>query len=78
MKAKFILYGWVLSFIPMIAGLGTMAWAEDTGDPVMLKGLALFSVWVFFCWQAIRNEKIVDEEVEKFEAWFDRIFGNHN
>lgn len=30
MKAKIILYGWVMSFIPMIVGLGAMAWAEET------------------------------------------------
>lgn len=78
MKAKIILYGWVLSFIPMVGGLIIMAWAAETGDLVMLKGLILFLIWVFFCCLVIRNEKIVDEEVERFEDWFDRVFGDNN
>lgn len=78
MKAKIILYGWVLSLIPMIAGLVTMAWAVETGDPIILEGMALFFIWVLFCWLVIRNEKIVDEEAKRFEDWFDRVFGNNN
>lgn len=78
MKAKIILYGWVMSFIPMIVGLGAMAWAEETGDLVMLKGLALFLIWVFFCFLVIRNENIVDKEAKRFEDWFDRVFGDNN
>lgn len=78
MKAKIILYGWVLSLIPMIAGLVTMAWAVETGDPIILEGMVLFFIWVLFCWLVIRNEKIVDEEAKRFEDWFDRVFGNNN
>lgn len=74
MKAKIILYGWVLSLLPMVAGLGTMEWAIETGDPVMLLGLGLFLVWVVFSMLVIRNQKIVDKEVKRFEDWFDQTF----
>lgn len=58
----------------MIVGLGTMKWAVETGDPVMLIGLGLFLIWVVFSLLVIRNKKIVEKEVERFEAWFDRTF----
>lgn len=74
MKAKIILYGWVLSLLPMIAGLGTMEWAIETSEPVMLLGLGLFLTWVVFSVLVIRNQKIVDEEMKRFEDWFDRTF----
>lgn len=74
MKAKIILYGWIISWLPLIAGLGTMEWAVETGDPVMLIGLGLFLIWVVFNLLVIKNKKIVEKEVERFEAWFDRTF----
>lgn len=74
MKAKIILYGWVVSLLPMIAGLGTMEWAMEKGAPVMLLGLGLFLVWVVFSVLVIRNREIVDREAKRFNAWFDRIF----
>lgn len=74
MKAKIILYGWIISWLPMIAGLGTMEWAVETGAPVMLIGLGLFLIWVIFSLLVIKNKKIVEKEVERFEAWFDRTF----
>lgn len=74
MKAKIILYGWIISWLPMIAGLGTMEWAVETGAPVMLIGLGLFLIWVVFSLLVIKNKKIVEKEVERFEAWFDRTF----
>lgn len=77
MRAKIILYGWVVSLIPMIAGLGTMEWAVETGDPVMFTGLGLFLVWVVFSVLVIRNKRIVEKEAERFNDWFDRtIMGN--
>lgn len=74
MKAKIILYGWIISWLPLIAGLGTMEWAVETGDPVMLIGLGLFLIWVVFSLLVIKNKKIVEKEVERFEVWFDRTF----
>ena len=74
MKAKIILYGWVASLFPMIAGLGTMEWALETGEPVMLPGLGLFLVWVVFSVLVIRNRELVDGEMQRFEAWFDKAF----
>lgn len=74
MKAKIILYGWIISLLFMMSGLGTMEWAVETGDPVMLIGLGLFLSWVVFSLLVIRNKKIVEKEVERFEAWFDRTF----
>ncbi|MCS2894412.1 hypothetical protein [Parabacteroides faecis] len=41
MKAKIILYGWVFSLLPMMAGIGTMEWAMETGDRVFIPGLLL-------------------------------------
>lgn len=74
MKAKIILYGWVASLFPMIAGLGTMEWALETGEPVMLLGLGLFLAWVLFSVLVIRNREPVDAEMRRLEAWFDNLF----
>lgn len=72
MKGKIILYGWIFSLLPMIGGLGTMEWAMETGEPVMLLGLGLFIIWVVFSVLLIRNQKIVDKEADRFNDWFDR------
>lgn len=70
MKAKIILYGWVLSLPCMIAGLGTMEWAMETGEPGVLLGLLLFLVFVVFSILVSRNSAAVDKEMEKFEEFF--------
>lgn len=75
MKAKIILYGWVFSLLPMMAGLGTMEWAMETGDPVFVEGLFLFMIFVLFSYLVIKNKDIVDEEAMRFDLWFDRVFG---
>ena len=33
---RIILYGWVFSWLFLFAGLGTMEWAMETGEPVFL------------------------------------------
>lgn len=76
MKGRVILYGWVFSWILLFAGLGTMEWALETGDPVFLQGLALFMVFVVFSWLVIRHRKEVDNASYEFDQWFDRTFGN--
>lgn len=43
---RIILYGWVFSWLFLFAGLGTMEWAMETGEPVFLKGLLMF--WSLF------------------------------
>lgn len=77
MKAKIILYGWVISLPCMIAGLGTMEWALETGETGVLLGLLFFLVWVVFCVLVARNSADVDKEFEKFEAFMDG-FGTKN
>lgn len=76
MKGKILLYGWLFSWVFLFAGLGTMEWAMETGDPVFLRGLSLFMVFVVFCLLLIKNPKEVDKEVERFDRWFDKTFGN--
>lgn len=75
MKGRIILYGWLFSWILLFAGLGTMEWAMETGEPVFLKGLALFMVFVVFCWLVIKNEKEAEQAADEFDRWFDRTFG---
>lgn len=77
MKAKIILYGWILSLVPMTAGLGTIEWALETGEPILLQGLALFLIWILFSLLTIRNKRIVDQEMKQFERWFDKTFTNN-
>ncbi len=78
MKGRVMLYGWIVSWVFLFAGLGTMEWAMETGDPVFLMGLALFLVFVLFCWLVIRNKKEVDRAAEEFDQWFDRTFEKLN
>lgn len=76
MKGKILLYGWLFSCVLMVGGLGTMEWAMETGDLIFIPGLLMFMVFVIFSLLVIRNPKEVDKEVERFDRWFDRTFGN--
>ena len=72
---RIILYGWVFSWLFLFAGLGTMEWAMETGEPVFLKGLLMFLVFVLFTLLAIHFQQEADKAFEEFEQWFDRTFG---
>lgn len=76
MKGRIILYGWLFSWVLLFAGLGTMEWAMETGEPIFMQGLMLFMVFVIFCWLVIRYQKEVDEASDEFDRWFDRTFGD--
>lgn len=78
MKAKIILYGWVFSLLPMMAGIGTMEWAMETGDRVFIPGLLLFMIFILFSILVIKNRDIVDEEVKRFDLRFDQILEKLN
>lgn len=78
MKAKIILYGWVFSLLPMMAGIGTMEWAMETGDRVFIPGLFLFMIFILFSFLVIKNRNIVDEEVKRFDLCFDRTLEKIN
>lgn len=73
MKGKILLYGWLLSWVLMVAGLGTMEWAQETGDPVFLLGLSMFMVFVLFSLLIIKNPKEAEEEVERFDLWCEKV-----
>lgn len=72
---RIILYGWVFSWLFLFAGLGTMEWAMETGEPVFFKGLLMFLVFVLFTLLAIHFQQEADKAFEEFEQWFDRTFG---
>lgn len=76
MKGRIIIYGWLFSWVLMVGGLGTMQWALETGDPVFLKGLLMFLVFVVFSLLAIYNPKETGEAVNEFDRWFDKTFGD--
>ncbi|RHJ87608.1 hypothetical protein [Parabacteroides sp. AM08-6] len=76
MKGRIILYGWLLSWILMIGGLGTMEWAMETGEPVFILGLFMFMVFVIFCLLVIKYQKEADKAADEFDHWFERTFGN--
>lgn len=75
MRGRIILYGWVISLMLMLAGLGTMEWAMETGDPVFLQELAMFMAFVVFCGLVAGNRDEVEEAADEFDRWLDRIFG---
>ena len=76
MIGRVLLYGWLVSWILLFAGLGTMEWAIETGDSIFIEGLALFMVFVTFSWLVIRHKKEVDKASDEFDRWFDRTFGD--
>lgn len=76
MKGRIILYGWLLSWVLLLLGLGTMEWAMETGDPVFLEGLLMSLSFVVFSLLVIYNPTVTDEAVKEFDRWFDRVFGN--
>lgn len=73
MRAKVILYGWVLSIPMLITGLGTMEWAMETGEGSILLGLAMVATFVVFCVQIAQHSAAVDAEAERFNKEFDRL-----
>lgn len=78
MKAKIILYGWMVSILLMIGGLGSMEWAMETGEPVFLQGLLMFLVFLVFSGLVILYQEETDEEMERLEKWMDRVAKNIN
>lgn len=76
MKGRIILYGWLLSWVLLLLGLGTMEWAMETGDPVFLEGFLMSLSFAIFSFLVIHNPKDTDKAVEEFDRWFDRIFGD--
>lgn len=76
MKGRIILYGWLLSWLLMMGGLGAVEWAMETGDPVFLKGLLMFLMFVVFSLLVIYNPKDADKAVKEFDRWFNRTFGD--
>lgn len=69
MRAKVILYGWVLSWLFLFAGAAAM----DSGE--WLEGSLLCSVWFMFSWLLIGHEEECGEEAERFEEWMVRLLG---
>ena len=78
MKAKIILYGWMVSILLMTGGLGSMEWAMETGEPVFLQGLLMFLVFLVFSGLVILYQEETDEEMERLEKWMDRVAKNIN
>lgn len=69
MRAKVILYGWILSWIFLFAGGGTMECGQ------MLEGSLLCLVWFVFSWLLIANERECELEARRFEEWIVRLLG---
>lgn len=73
MRAKVILYGWALSILVLIAGLGTIEWAMETGEGSILLGMAMVTTFVVFCLQIAKYSAEVDAEAERFNKGFDKL-----
>ena len=69
MKAKVILYGWVVSWIFLFAGIGTM----ENGSE--LAGALLATVWFAISFALIKNEEACGEELDRVEEWMVRLLG---
>ena len=72
MKAKVILYGWVISWLFLFAGAGTM----EHGSFAV--GLLLLAVWAVFSLLLLENEKACSEEADRFEEWMVRLLGGRD
>ena len=66
MKAKVILYGWVISWIFLFAGIGTMEYGNE------LEGSLLCTIWFVFSLLLIGNEVECGKEADRFVAWIDK------
>jgi len=69
MKAKVILYGWIVSWVFLFAGAGTI----DNGG--YMAGTLLCMVWFGFSLALIKNEEACDKERVRFEEWMERLLG---
>lgn len=72
MKAKVILYGWVVSWLFLFAGVGTM----ENGN--FLLGSILFLVWAVFSLLFIQNENECRKELDRFDRWMGRVLGDED
>ena len=72
MKAKVIIYGWILSWILLFSGIGTLE-SSEFGSFKCAIGFMLCSVWVFFSFALLLNEDECNEAGKEIEKSIDRI-----
>ena len=78
MKAKFILYGWTLSLIGLIGGLGILEYARERGEGNVLLGLGLIGFFALMSHLITRYGEIVDAEYERLGNWCTKTFMTHD
>lgn len=66
MKAKVILYGWVISWLFLFAGIDTMEYGNEP------EGSLLCTIWFVFSFLLIGNEEECGKEADRFVAWIDK------
>ena len=66
MKAKVILYGWVISWIFLFAGIDTIEYGNE------MEGSLLCTIWFVFSLLLIGNEVECGKEVDRFVVWIDK------
>lgn len=73
MKAKVIYWGWIVSWLFLLGGIGTMENAE-LGSGKWLWGVLLCCVWFVFSLLLIDRQDECLEEADKLERWADELF----
>lgn len=66
MKAKVILYGWVISWLFLFAGIDTIEYGNE------LEGSLLCTIWFVFSLLLIGNEVECGKVADRFVAWIDK------
>lgn len=74
MKAKLILYGWTLSLLCLIGGLGILEYARERGEGNVLLGLGLIGFFALMSHLIKRYGEIVDAEYIKLGNWCTKTF----
>jgi hypothetical protein len=77
MKAKLILYGWTLSLLGLIGGLGILEHARERGEGNILLGLGLIGFFALMSCLITHYSEIVDAEYERLGRWCIKTFKTH-
>lgn len=67
-RARVIIYGWVISFFLLFAGVGTMEWGK------WIIGGLLCMPFLVFSLLADQYSTSVDKALDELDEWIDKVF----
>ena len=67
-RARVIIYGWVIAFFLLFAGVGTMEWGNWITGGLLCVPFLVFSLLMD------KYKAAIDKELDEIEEWIDKVF----